>query len=292
MITAIIGHRGCRGLRPENTLAAFSRAIEIGVDYIELDVGVTKDKVVVVHHDYHLNPETTRNATGNWITNNNSAICDLALADLKQYDVGKINPESDYCKQFPKQVSVDGSVIPTLKQTFQLLDEKSSSVKLLIEAKSTPVQPQATLESIEFANTLVNEITSLEFENRVVVQSFNWQLLHEVKKLSQKIEVWHLTSQMKNYNTIAGESAQLWTAGLKVSDYENSVPKLVRAANGTCWGCNVDALSKELIGEAHSEGLKVCAWTANSPKEFEFLIEAGIDGIVTDYPDRLVEFLG
>jgi len=111
----IIGHRGAAGLAPENTLSAFKRACEIGVDAVELDVFLTADSKMVVHHDYTLNPDIARAPQGEWLSRPGPAIKDLTLAKLKTYDVGRLKPGTRYARRYPEQQPVDGERIPTLE---------------------------------------------------------------------------------------------------------------------------------------------------------------------------------
>ena len=101
-------HRGGRALAPENTLAAFDNAMEMGVTTLELDIGLTADGVVVISHDTVLNPEHTRDANGAFLTAKGPAIRALTLAQLQTYDVGRIDPATHYGKQFALQVPRDG----------------------------------------------------------------------------------------------------------------------------------------------------------------------------------------
>ena len=109
----IIGHRGAAGLAPENTLSAFKRACEIGVDAIELDALLTADGKIVVHHDYTLKPESTRTPDGKWLNRPGPLIKELTLANLKTYDVGRLKPNTGYSHRYPEQQPVDGERIPT-----------------------------------------------------------------------------------------------------------------------------------------------------------------------------------
>src|SRR5512139_1706868 len=102
------GHRGARGLLPENTLPAFAQALAIGVTTLELDTAITKDGVVVVSHDATLNPDITRGADGQWLKRDDIVIHTLTWAELQQYDVGRIRPLSVYARRFPEQRAVDG----------------------------------------------------------------------------------------------------------------------------------------------------------------------------------------
>ena len=115
------GHRGARGLLPENTLPAFRKALELGVDTIECDMAVTKDGVVVVYHDQRLNPDITRGPDGKWLEKSTPTLHELTFAELQKYDVGRIRPGTKYAADFPDQVPADGTRIPRLAELFDLL---------------------------------------------------------------------------------------------------------------------------------------------------------------------------
>ena len=133
------GHRGARGLAPENTLAGFETALAIGVTTLELDLGVTKDGVVVVSHDSNLNPDHTRGPDGKFLDALGPAIRALTLAELKRYDVGRLKPGTPYAKTFPQQRAVDGATIPTLAEVFDLVRRLNADhVRFNIETKVAP----------------------------------------------------------------------------------------------------------------------------------------------------------
>ena len=141
-------HRGGRGLAPENTLAAFSNAIDLGVTTLELDIGLTADGVVVISHDTSLNPDHTRDASGAWLAPNSGAsIRSLTLAQLQTYDVGRLNPASNYGKQFALQQPRDGERIPTLAALFAQVQARgadAATVRFNIETKIDPTRPEET----------------------------------------------------------------------------------------------------------------------------------------------------
>ena len=117
----IQGHRGARGLAPENTLPAFARALGIGVTTLELDCAITKDGVVVVSHDPAFNPDITRRPDGKWLEKTGPAIWSLTFKELQRYDVGRLNPANAYAKRWPEQQPVDGTRIPRLSDLFALV---------------------------------------------------------------------------------------------------------------------------------------------------------------------------
>src|SRR5262249_2113133 len=129
------GHRGARGLAPENTLAAFHKAIAIGVTTIETDMAVTSDGVIVISHDPLLNPDIVRDADGRWLAAKGPPIHSLTLAELRRYDIGRLNPASAYAKQFPEQRPADGERFPTLADVFALGKASAKPVRFNIETK-------------------------------------------------------------------------------------------------------------------------------------------------------------
>ena len=136
------GHRGARGLAPENTLPAFAAALSVGVNTLELDTAITKDGVVVVCHDARLNPDITRGADGRWLNAPTRAVRQLTLDDLGHFDVGRIQPGSDYSYRFPDQKRMDGVYMPTLAQVFALArSARNGDVRFNIEIKTSPETP-------------------------------------------------------------------------------------------------------------------------------------------------------
>ncbi len=130
------GHRGTRGLAPENTLPAFAKALAIGVTTLELDTAITRDGVVVISHDPRVNADIARGADGRWLEARGPAIHDLAYAELLAYDVGRLKPGSAYAKSFPEQVAVDGTRIPRLADLFAMVEKSGNrTVRFDIETK-------------------------------------------------------------------------------------------------------------------------------------------------------------
>lgn len=284
------GHRGARGLRPENTLAGFAHALEIGVTTLELDVGVTRDGVVVVSHDRLLNPDHTRDAAGKFLETAGPAIVDLAYAELQRYDVGRIKPGSAYAAAFPEQQPVDGERIPRLVDVFALASSRGNSeVRFNVETKLDPMRPEQALSPLAFARALAAAIRDAGMASRATVQSFDWRTLRLLQQLAPEIELVALTDQQPDEDTVevGKPGASPWLGELDVDDYGGSVPKLVHALGARTWSPHALDLTPGAIIEAHSLGLDVVPWTVNDPKDMERAIAAGVDGLITDYPDRL-----
>ena len=279
------GHRGARGLMPENTLPAFERALQLGVTTLELDIGVTADGIVVVAHDPYLNPAITRDAAGQWLPGTRGPLLkSLTLAQLQAYDVGRIKPDTQYAKTFDVQQARDGTRIPTLAQVFDLVKARNAShVRFSIETKTNPGEPDETVAADAMAQALLKAVRDAGMTSRVAIQSFDWRTLQAVRRLDPAIPTVCLTIQTAgDDNTRDGT----WTLGMKLAE-RGSAPKMAKAAGCAVWSGNGGATTEALVKEAHSLGLKVVPWTVNNPATMDRMIGWGVDGLITDYPDRL-----
>ncbi len=285
------GHRGARGLAPENTMAAFRTALSIGVTTIETDMAITKDDIVVIAHDRDLNPAIVRDTSGQWLVARGPAIRTLSLSELRTYDIGRLNPKSDYAKQFPLQLASDGQRYPTLDELIALV--KPTTVRIDIETKITPTSGETTVDPETFVRLVIERIRPADMTARTTLQSFDWRTLVIARKMAPAIETACLTSEDANFNTVKPDASgrSPWHAGLNLADYGGSVPRLVQAAGCAVWSANAQSLTSQRIDEAHALKLKVLAWTVNDRGEMNRLIDLGIDGLITDYPDRLGKLL-
>ena len=280
----IEGHRGARGLAPENTLAAFARALSIGVTTLELDTAVTKDGMVVISHDVVLNPNITR-ANGQWLDAAGPAIVTLSYDDLAQYDVGRIKPGTRYAETFPEQRPADGARIPKLAELFALVDKSGNrSVKFNIEIKTDPRKPHETLAPIAHADHLIHAIRAGGMLSRASIQSFDWRGLRHVQQVAPDIPTVCLTVQQSWLDNLTDG---LWTAGKKLKEHGGSIPRLVRATRCKVWSPYFKEVNEKLVREAHLQQLKVVVWTVNEPRDMGAVLSMGVDGIITDRPDLL-----
>jgi len=284
------GHRGARGLAPENTLAAFRTALAIGVTTIETDVAVTRDDVLVLSHDPDLNPALVRDG-GAWLPARGPAIRSLSLAELARYDVGRTDPASKYGRQWPQQRPADGERIPTFAALAALV--RDTGVRLDLEMKITPDAAVPTADPETFARLLVRAVTEAGLAPRTTLQSFDWRTLRAAKAIAPAIDTACLTSESPGFDTVRPDAsgASPWHAGLSLGAHGGSLPRLVKAAGCDAWSANAPSLTAERIDEAHALKLRVLAWTVNDPSEMARLIDLGVDGLITDYPDRACEVM-
>jgi glycerophosphoryl diester phosphodiesterase len=281
------GHRGARGLAPENTLPSFERALDLGVTTLELDIAITSDGVLVIHHDPTLNPAITRDASGQFLDRRGPAIHSLTWAQLQAYDVGRLNPRSDYARPYPDQQPVDGTRIPRLSDLFDLVKRRGDDkVRFAIETKVRPTHPDETPAPESFARAVVEEIRKAGMATRSQILSFDWRTLRVVQQIAPEIATVYLSAQQRWLDNIAADRAEgsAWTAGFQLKDH-GSIPKMIKAAGGAYWSVYFGDLDPQKVKEAQSLGLKVLVWTINDPSTMDRIVGWGVDGLITDRPD-------
>lgn len=263
------GHRGARGLAPENTLQAFQKALELDVNTLELDVVVTKDHQIVVSHEPWMNAEICTDAKGNEIEKANEKsfnIYEMTYKEVKAYDCGsKFNPA------FPEQ-NLESAYKPLLKEVLNMADSlrrnHGKKVKYNIELKSLPegdelYHPKPT-EFVKLVMDLLQKETNL---NKVSLQSFDFRILQELHKSYPEIKLAVLVYDT-DFDTALSE------LGFEPEIYSPYFP----------------LVNKKLVKEVHDRGMKVIPWTVNEPEQMKTLLKYGVDGLITDYPDRALKF--
>ncbi|OGA24018.1 MAG: glycerophosphodiester phosphodiesterase [Betaproteobacteria bacterium RIFCSPLOWO2_02_FULL_67_19] len=281
------GHRGARGLAPENTLPGFERALELGVTTLELDIAITSDGVLVIHHDPTLNPDTTRDAAGQWLAARGPAIHSLTWQELQRYDVGRLNPSRDYARRYPEQQPIDGARIPRLSELFDLVKRRGDDrVRFAIETKVTPDRPEETPAPDAFAKAVVAEIRKADLGRRSQILSFDWRTLQVVQEIAPEIPTVYLTAQQRWLDNVGADRPEgsRWTAGFQFRDH-GSIPKMIKAAGGAYWSAYFGDLDAQKVEQAQSLGLKVLVWTVNDPVQMARMVAMGVDGLITDRPD-------
>jgi glycerophosphoryl diester phosphodiesterase len=250
------GHRGARARRPENTLPAFEYAIAQGVDALEMDMAVTQDNVIVISHDPILRPPV---CTGPAISR---IIHTLTLAEVRQWDCGAVrNPG------FSTQQPVPGTRMPTLDDVFRLAPRGTFDYN--IETKSFPDHPEYTPPPDEFARMVLAKIREYHLERRVILQSFDFRTLIAMRKLAPQIRLSALTeSDPRDFTAIAKD-----------------------AANAEIVSPQFRLVTPEKVAAAHAAGIQVLPWTANTPADWQHLIDARVDAIITDDPAELIRYL-
>lgn len=266
------GHRGCRGLLPENTIPAMLEAIRLGVTTIEMDVVITADKKVVVSHDPYMNADFCTDPQGKGIPiadQKKHRIYAMTYAEVAQWDVGmKVNEK--FLRQ--KKMSVHKPLLSALIDSVEafIRVNKFKPVRYNIETKSSPAgDGKMHPAPDEFVRLLMEVLKEKGIEKRVTVQSFDKRTLQVLKKVYPKMTTSYLI-EFSNKKTPQDLISEL---GFR-PDIISPDHRLV---------------DSQFLEASHAEKLKVIAWTVNNLAEIQRLVDLGVDGIISDYPDLFAE---
>lgn len=250
----VFAHRGGGGLYPENTLEAFEYSARMGVDVLELDLHATADGVLVVHHDQ----------TVDRTTDGRGRISELTLAEVKKLDAG-FPFTSDGGKTFPFRGR--GIQIPTLEEIFAALPEMTFNV-----------EPKQSAPSI--TQPLCEMIRARRMTDRIIVGSFRQTAIDEFRNACPEVATSATPTEVSQFLALSKTGvSESYTPAFQALQVPRSLGRL-------------SVVDKTFVENAHRKNLKVHVWTINDEAEMRRLIELGVDGIMTDYPDRLLELLG
>jgi glycerophosphoryl diester phosphodiesterase len=293
-------HRGGIGLTVESTLSAFSRALELGVTTLELDVQITQDGRAVVTHDRKVDGRKCRD-TAPWVQGDpeypyvGKYVNTLTFNQVRQLDCG-----SQTLPAFPDQEADPGARMPELEEVFALVRRyRANGVKLNIETKVEAGAPEETAPRAQFVRVVAREVAEARIGRQVSVQSFDWGALMLMREVAPRLPIVALTN--RDFLQAGQPGRSPWLGGIDIDDFDGN---LVRAAASF----GADAISpvhgfpqdgavgdedyepyvtRKMVRQAHRAGLEVIPWTVDDPETMRSLIDKGVDGIITDYPDRL-----
>jgi len=184
----IYGHRGARGDIVENSISGFKYTFDLGIREVEFDVVISKDDIPVLFHDYRLNPDLVKDASGNWITDKNMKLVDLTFEEISKYNIESIKPDTKYAKRFKNQKSAKDERIPNLKDFFKLVTEdKYKDVFLNLEIKSTPTQENVTPDPEKMVSLILKDIKEFNLEDRTLITSYDFRILYALKKQNPNV---------------------------------------------------------------------------------------------------------
>lgn len=297
-------HRGGLGLVTESTLESFANGLQVGVTTLELDVQITEDQRAVVTHDRQVSDlkcDDTAPAfegdpefpyVGDYIRN-------LTLEQVWTLDCGHPLPD------FPTQRVVEGARIPLLSEVFALVAcYEADKVWFNIETKVEAGAPEQTAPREQFVQITAREVRAAGLLDRVTIQSFDWGALMRMREIEPRLPIVALTN--RDFLQVGQPGASPWLGGIDIDDFDGSLV-------GAAASFDADAISPvhgfpqngkvtdpgyepyttpELVTEAHAAGMAVVPWTIDDSATIESLIDAGVDGLITNYPDRLRSILG
>ncbi|WP_230936424.1 glycerophosphodiester phosphodiesterase family protein [Psychroserpens luteolus] len=263
----IQGHRGYRGLYPENSLLGFKKALDLNIQTLELDVVISKDYEVVVSHEPFMSHEIALDPFGNEILKNNETTFNMyamTYDSIKRYYDCGTKPHT----RFPLQEKVKLSK-PLLEEVIDLGEHKSNqTIRYNIEIKSKPEYDGIYTPQVNhFVQLVLNVIKSKGVENRVIIQSFDLRALEEAKRQNETIQIALLVDENESIAT-------------KLSALSFS-PEIISP--------NFKLLNQQIISNYQEEGFKIIPWTVNEIGDINLMIDYKVDGIISDYPNRVLQ---
>lgn len=265
------GHRGTRGLMPENTIISMKKAIEDGANIIEVDIQISKDKKVMVAHDPYINRQISLLPNGEEVPEADAQkyiLYQMPYDSIRKFDVGL-----KYYSEFPRQKKLK-TYIPLLGELIDSVEQFTKARKFApviynIEIKARP-DKDGTLQPVpsELMDLVMDVVRSKDIDNRFYIQSFDIRQIQEVHNRYPGVVTGFLTS-----NKEATLEENLKNIGFTPDIYSP----------------HYKLATKELVDKAHAHGMKFVPWTVNTLEEMQQLLAMSVDGIITDYPDLFRE---
>ena len=283
----IIGHRGARGLYPENSLLGFMNVLKSGIEIIELDIVFSKDGIPIITHDQDISPFFCRDSKGEFIKDK-IKISAFNAEELYACDIGRFNPETEYGKYFPEQIQLDGVFLSSLQELLNLVQlPEYQHANLLIEIKSDP--DILDKDGKKIISVLAKQIKDANLINRVIFHSFDWVLLSQCKHHAPGILTSYLTKTI-HHDDIDIQVSN-WNSSIEEVQNPSVIPEKIYEAGGSIWCPHFKEITKDSLLAAEKYNLLVFAWTVNEPADIDIMIDLGVDAIVTDYPPRVKKCL-
>lgn len=310
-----IAHRGGAGLWPENTMEAFERAIAMGADGIELDVHLSRDGQLIVHHDESLKPAIARGTDGEWLVRPTPLLKELSAAELGVYDIGRLRPGARYASRYPEQTPFDGARIPLLADVYALVKRKAKSgFRLYVELKTALLDLSQSADPVLLADAAVALTRAEGLSETVTFVSFDWRALKRAKETAPDILNAFTTLPFFQIDPADASAARdkpgsedeairrasaagaSWAAGFdwRTQAGASFAERMLRGiASGPAdgwfsWHGDVTAETAALAAEL---GLAVSCWTVDEEPEMKRLAALGVEAILTDRPDRLKKLM-
>ena len=286
----IYGHRGARGVLPENTLDSFQYLFDNDINAYETDILISKDSVPVITHDFHLDPSLTQDEEGNWLEDENIKIIDLTYDQISKYEVGSLNKLTKYGRRFLNQKKLENQKIPKVSELLDLtLKNKVSDLVINLEIKSTPVQENLTPSPEEMVKIVLEEVNKSNLTDKIIYSSFDWRVLREIKNYNPEIPRAYLSFEQQGSGSFGNIYDQ--SPWMDFTPLHNNVdlPKLIKALGGQAWHPFYRNVTEKIVEISHNENLPVNVWTVNDEEDMLRMIDIGVDGIMTDYPVQLKE---
>ena len=283
----VFGHRGARGIYPENTMAGFQYLQDIGINAVEIDVQNAANRVTVIAHDPYVNMPNTKNGKiHKQLIKNTKAI------DITKITAGAPCSGSDYTTQFPDQARLSSQYIPMFA-TFCEWAVKHPRLILNVEVKSHAEQTDLYDPPEIIVSDVVDLLDKYDLQHRCILSSFDWRVLHACAKRAPGLARGYLSLEQNHGTTMNPNivDRSSWMGGVTRADYDDSLPQTIAALGGKVWCPYFKDLTQEALVKAQDLGLLVNVWTVNALDDINRMADMGVNGIISDYPARVQNVL-
>ena len=263
----IQGHRGARGILPENSIIGFKKAVDLGVQTLELDIIISGDRQVVVSHEPWLNPDICKDPDGNIVKDKSFNLYEMTYEEISKCDCGGMGNS-----KYPEQEKIS-TYKPLLSEMLQVMEaycsDKGVDIKYNVEIKSNSKEVNKSQPPVDEYIALVFEVVKEIPLSRINIQSFDKEVLIAWKKTYPDYELAYLVGNLKSWN------ANIEDLGFTPEIYSP----------------NYRLINSSKVKEIQAAGMKVIPWTVNKVDDLEKVMDYNVDGIITDYPGRAIELL-
>jgi glycerophosphoryl diester phosphodiesterase len=282
----VVGHRGARGILPENSIVGFDFALSIGVDLLEFDVLLTADEVPVITHNHQLHGSGVRGPDGRFLNGEQPQVASLRMEDVARFDIGRLDGTTEYGRRFPDQAQLDGIRVPRLTELLHLVSQpKHANACLMLELKSDPDLANDGKARKRIVSIVCNEVRAAGLTDRTLLHSFDWALLDECRRQAPDMPISFLTQLHESADDVGEDSAIPVTPDLDRPGI--SVPDEVDRAGGSLWCPHFSEITADDLARARELDLCVAVWTVNETADIDAMIDLRVDAIVSDYPGRV-----
>ena len=282
----VVGHRGARGILPENSIVGFDFALSIGVDLLEFDVLLTADEIPVITHNHQLHGSGVRGPDGRFLNGEQQQVASLRMEDMARFDIGRLDGTTEYGRRFPDQAQLDGIRVPRLTELLHLVSQpKHANACLMLELKSDPDLANDGKARKRIVSIVCDEVRAAGLTDRTLLHSFDWALLDECRRQAPDMPISFLTQLHESADDVGEDSAIPVTPDLDRPGI--SVPDEVDRAGGSLWCPHFSEITADDLARARELDLCVAVWTVNETADIDAMIDLRVDAIVSDYPGRV-----
>jgi len=282
---AIIAGACGYGRWPPNSLEGAVRSLAAGADGVEIDVHLTADGHVVLHHDYRLDCAHTR-LHGVWIDEPGTPLKDRTLENLRRYDLGSARPGSLGFERHPDRARMDGVHIATLPELLDILQASPRRAQLYVEIKTNPQSPPDSSDPLALTQAVINQLQAADYLDYARIIAFDWRVLRHARALQPRLATAHLTiPEIMQHEVVRdpkGDSP--WADGCDPRHFGGSALQAIKAHGGSCWSSYFTEMTADLVQEAAGLALSAAVWGVDKSEGVRAASDMGVDSITVSDP--------